>query len=84
VIGITDLMSKKIITGNSRPHIILNGQAMKWYMIDEFDDKWSNKYAVRAERLASRYRSDEVRSEVMYNHIYRLCELLWKLKVLHL
>jgi hypothetical protein len=55
---------------------------IRWrnFPIDEFDDAWARKYAIRAERMAQRFKRN-VRPEVVYNHIYRLHEFLWKLKV---
>ena len=54
---------------------------IKWAnypFIVEFDDAWSNKYALKCERMCERL---AVGVDANYGSVYKLCELLWKLKV---
>lgn len=53
-----------------------------WIFNGEFDDKWSNKYGIRADTMARR---NADRGENMsYGRIYSLCNLLWKLRIMKL
>ena len=73
---------KKMVTGK-HAHIFLNGTKIT-YIINEFDDVWSNKYAIKCDRMAKKWhtlRDDIHYPEVSYNRIYRLYEFLWKLGV---
>ena len=75
-------MSKLLPSKPGSTLIVRNGQIV-WF-IDEFDDVWSNKYAIKCQAMAMKfYNFSDAKEplEVSYNRIYRLTEFLWKLGV---
>lgn len=81
---------KHAVTG-ARARILVNGQpvsmmsnGISYSMLSEFDIKFSNKYAIRAEAMSKRFAWDTNSEIEGYGSIHRLCELLWKLGVIRL
>jgi hypothetical protein len=45
---------------------------------DEYDDAFSNKWSIKCDRMSMRFGNDTLHG---YGHVYKLGQLLWKLRV---
>lgn len=65
--------------------LMVNNQGNpKWVdypFVAEFDDAWANNYALKCERMCEKFATKTGGASGDYGSVYKLCEVLWKLKV---
>ena len=79
-------MNMKLPIGNSGQYLVSNGAGrINWNnypFIKEFDEDWDYKYSTKCERMCDRFAHMNPNiQDSGFSTIYRLCEMLYKLKV---
>ncbi len=72
------------INGGNGQVLMHDGTSAVWVpfkFVPEFDDVWTNRYAIKCDKMARKFAWDTNRELETYGRIYKLCEFLWKLKV---